>query len=141
MIAGSWQCSTAMKFNILVCEGPHTHQAADTAYQFAKAALAGGHEVLRIVFAQDGVYNASCLAAPPIDERNVIDRWLDLSQQHSIKLAICIAASLRRGMMNSQLAEQYGKHGSNLSAGFEVAGMGYFFEGAMVADRTVVFGD
>ncbi len=130
-----------MKFNILVCEGPYTHQAADTAFQFATAALAGGHEIVRIVFAHDGVYNASSLSAPPIDERNVIGRWLDLSQQHGIKLAVCIAASLRRGMMNARLAEQHGRDGANLSSGFEIAGMGYFFEGAIVADRTVVFGD
>ena len=29
-----------MKFAILVNEGPYTHQAADSAYQFVKAALA-----------------------------------------------------------------------------------------------------
>ncbi len=29
-----------MKFGILVNEGPYTHEASDTAYQFVKAALA-----------------------------------------------------------------------------------------------------
>ncbi len=31
-----------MQFAIVVNEGPYTHQASDTAYQFTKAALEGG---------------------------------------------------------------------------------------------------
>jgi hypothetical protein len=34
-----------MKFSILVNEGPYTHEASDTAFQFVKAALAKGHEI------------------------------------------------------------------------------------------------
>ena len=44
-----------MKFGILVNEGPFTHQASDSAYQFAKAALEKGHEVMRVFFYYDGV--------------------------------------------------------------------------------------
>jgi tRNA 2-thiouridine synthesizing protein D len=39
-----------MKFGILVNEGPYQHQASDTAYLFAKAAIAKGHEVFRVFF-------------------------------------------------------------------------------------------
>lgn len=39
-----------MKFTIQVNEGPYTHQASDSAYQFVKAALAQGHEIFRIFF-------------------------------------------------------------------------------------------
>ena len=37
-----------MKFGLLVSEGPYTHQASDSAYQFAVAALARGHEIQRV---------------------------------------------------------------------------------------------
>ena len=37
-----------MKFGILVNEGPYTHQASDSAYMFAKAALDQGHEIYGI---------------------------------------------------------------------------------------------
>ena len=37
-----------MKFGVLVNEGPYTHQASDTAYQFVVAALAKGHTVQRV---------------------------------------------------------------------------------------------
>ncbi len=32
-----------MKFAIQVNEGPYQHQASDTAFQFAKAAIENGH--------------------------------------------------------------------------------------------------
>ena len=34
-----------MKFSVMVNEGPYTHQAADTAYQFSRAVLDAGHEI------------------------------------------------------------------------------------------------
>ena len=39
-----------MRLGILVNEGPFTHQASDTAYRFAEAALARGHEIWRVFF-------------------------------------------------------------------------------------------
>ena len=39
-----------MKFGILVNEGPYTHQASDSAYMFAKAAIEQGHEIFRVFF-------------------------------------------------------------------------------------------
>ena len=61
-----------MKFSLLVSEGPYTHQAADTAWQFASAAIAKGHEVKRVFFYHDGVYNATKLTEPPQDDRHGI---------------------------------------------------------------------
>jgi len=130
-----------MKFNILVCEGPYTHQAADSAFHFVKAALGMGHEVMRIFFYHDGVHNATRLAAPPTDERDVVNRWIELSKDYDVELAVCIAASLRRGVLSSESAQQYGKDTDNLDSRFKVAGMAYFMEGAITADRTVIFGD
>ena len=53
-----------MKFGIVVNEGPYTHQASDSAYQFAKAALAKGHEITRVFFYHDGVNNGTRLTVP-----------------------------------------------------------------------------
>ena len=39
-----------MKISIQINEGPYQHQASDTAYQFAKAAIAKGHEIFRVFF-------------------------------------------------------------------------------------------
>jgi tRNA 2-thiouridine synthesizing protein D len=48
-----------MKFGILINEGPYTHQASDSAYLFARAAIEKGHEVSRVFFYHDGVNNAT----------------------------------------------------------------------------------
>ena len=68
-----------MKFGLMVSEGPYTHQASDSAYQFAVAALARGHDVQRIFFYHDGVYNATRLTEPPQDDRHVVNRWTALA--------------------------------------------------------------
>ena len=50
-----------MKFGLMVNEGPYTHQASDTAYKFATAALEKGHRIHRVFFYHDGVNNATRL--------------------------------------------------------------------------------
>ncbi len=130
-----------MKFNILVSEAPFTHQASDTAYQFAKAAIECGHEVIRVFFYHDGVHNATRFASPPADDRNVVSRWVQLAKNNNIDLAICVAASLRRGVLSQETARQVGSSIANLDENFKVAGFGHFIEGTIIADRTLVFGD
>lgn len=119
-----------MKFGIMVNEGPFTHQASDSAYQFTKAALAKGHEVPRIFFYYDGVNNANKLSSPQSDDRNVVKLWSDLAADHGVDLVVCVAAGLRRGMKDDILAD-----------GFRISGLGQLVEIGMAADRVLVFGD
>lgn len=119
-----------MKFAILVNEGPFNHQASDSAYQFAKAALEKGHEVLRVFFYYDGVLNGNRLSEPQSDDRNVVGRWSKLAEAHGTDLSVCVAAGLRRGIKDEILAK-----------GFRITGLGQLVEAAIDADRTVVFGD
>jgi len=130
-----------MKFSILVNEGPYTHEAADTAYQFIKAALAKGHEIYRLFFYHDGVNNGTRLTVPPQDERNVVKRWSELAAQHKLDLVLCIAAAQRRGVMDASEAKRNGKDADNLAPGFRISGLGQLIEAGIQADRLVVFGD
>ena len=43
-----------MDIGILVKEGPYNHQASDTAYKFAKAAMKKGHRIDAVFFYNDG---------------------------------------------------------------------------------------
>ncbi len=90
-----------MKFGILVSEGPYTHQAADSAWQFCQAAIAKGHEIHRVFFYHDGVYNATKLTEPPQDDRHIVNRWSALKEQHGVDLVVCVAAALRRQLVDS----------------------------------------
>ena len=118
-----------MKLALLVSEGPYTHQASDSAYQFAAAAIAKGHEVMRVFFYHDGVYNSTRLTEPPQDDRHIVNRWAALKEQHGVDLVVCVAAALRRSIKDEVLAP-----------GFRISGLGQLVDAGIKADRTVTFG-
>jgi len=130
-----------MKFGILVNEGPYQHQASDSAYQFTKAALEKGHEIYRVFFYHDGVNNATRLTAPPQDDRNVTQLWSELAKTHNLDLVVCVAAALRRGILDENEAKRNGKDAHNLAPGFRISGLGQLIEAGIQAERLVVFGD
>jgi tRNA 2-thiouridine synthesizing protein D len=130
-----------MKFGIVVNEGPYTHQAADTAYQFTKAALEKGHEIVRVFFYHDGVNNGTRLTTPPQDDRNIVKRWSELAQQHKLDLVVCVAAAQRRGIVDRDEAKRHGKDGDNIATGFRISGLGQLIEAGVLADRLIAFGD
>ncbi len=119
-----------MKFGILINEGPFQHQASDTAYQFAKAAIEKGHEIFRVFFYHDGVNNSNRLSEPQSDDRNLVKLWSQLAEEHDLDLVVCVAAALRRGIKDELLAP-----------GFHISGLGQLIEAGIEADRLVVFGD
>ena len=130
-----------MKFGIQVNEGPYTHEASDTAYQFTKAALEKGHEIYRVFFYHDGVNNGTRLATPPQDERNVINRWSELGEKHNLDMVVCVAAAQRRGIADADEAKRNGKDADNIAPGFRISGLGQLIDAGINADRLVVFGD
>ena len=130
-----------MKFSILINEGPYTHQASDSAYQFAKSALAKGHEIFRIFFYHDGVNNATRLTTPPQDDRNIVNRWSKLADEHKLDMVVCVAAAQRRGIVDEGEAKRNGKDATNLAPGFRISGLGQLIEAGIQSDRLVTFGD
>jgi tRNA 2-thiouridine synthesizing protein D len=119
-----------MKFGILINEGPYQHQASDSAYLFCKAALARGHSIDRVFFYHDGVNNATRLTEPPQDDRNIVSRWSKLAEEYDVDLVVCVAAAMRRGIREE-----------NLAPNFRISGLGQLVESGIQADRLVTFGD
>ncbi len=130
-----------MKFGIVVSEGPYTHQASDSAYQFIKAALAKGHEVARVFFYHDGVNVGTRLSIPPQDDRQIQEQWTALAKEHDLDLVICIAAAQRRGLLDQNEADRQGKDANNIAEGFRISGLGQLIEMGIQCDRTITFGD
>jgi tRNA 2-thiouridine synthesizing protein D len=130
-----------MKFGIQINEGPYQHQAADTAYQFTKAALDKGHEVYRVFFYHDGVNNGTRLTTPPQDDRHITNRWIDLAEKYDLDLVVCVAAAQRRGVVDADEAKRHGKDATNLAPRFRISGLGQLVEAGIQSDRLVVFGD
>ena len=119
-----------MKISLLINEGPFTHQASDTAYRFAVAALEKGHEIYRVFFYNDGMNNCNKLSEPQTDDRNLVALWSQLAEDHGVDLVVCVAAALRRGVKDEIVAD-----------GFRISGLGQLVEAGIQADRMVTFGD
>ena len=130
-----------MKIAVVVNEGPYQHQAADSAWHFVSAALAGGHEINRVFFYHDGVNNGSRLTTPPQDDRHIQQRWSELARQHSLDLVLCVAACQRRGLVDADEKKRHGKDADNIADGFRISGLGQLIEASVEADRVVSFGD
>jgi tRNA 2-thiouridine synthesizing protein D len=130
-----------MKLGIMVSEGPYTHQASDTAFQFTKAALENGHEVFRVFFYHDGVNNGTRLTTPPQDDRNIVNRWSELAKKYNLDLVLCVAAAQRRGIVDEGEAKRNGKDAHNIAAGFRISGLGQLIEAGIECDRMITFGD
>jgi tRNA 2-thiouridine synthesizing protein D len=130
-----------MKLAVMVNEGPYTHQASDTAYNFIVAALNVGHEIFRVFFYHDGVNNGTRLTTPPQDDRHIVNRWSELSEAHDLDLVVCVAAAQRRGIVDPDEAKRNGKDSDNIAPGFRISGLGQLIEAGVQADRLLMFGD
>lgn len=128
------------RFVLLVCEGPYTHQAADTALLFARAVMEKGHVLKQVFFYHDGVYLASGLAAPEQTERRISADWSEFARASSVELVVCSNAALKRGIVDKKMAVQAGVEQHNLAPAFTMAGLGQFAEVVAQSDRLVRFG-
>lgn len=130
-----------MIFSLLVLSAPYSQASSYSAFNFAKTLLAEGHKIHRIFFYGDGVHNASQLVSPPQDELNLPQAWKNLAMEENIELIVCVAAALRRGILDEQEASRYQKDSSNLLSPFEISGLGQLLEAAVVSDRLITFGN
>lgn len=128
-----------MKFAIALFSPPHA-PSSRRALRFAEAVLAGGHEIVRLFFYQDGVHNASANIVAPQDERDLSVEWRDLVARHRLDGVVCIAAALRRGLLDGPESRRHGRPAANLAAGWALSGLGQLHEAAQEADRLVCFG-
>lgn len=118
-----------MIIGILLKEGPYNHQASDSAYRFAVAAMKKGHTVKSVFYYNDGVLNVTNKADPPQDDRNLFKNWAELGEK-GVELWACIAASKRRGISEEVLMENC-----------TITGLGTLTDIALEVDRMVTFGD
>jgi len=129
-----------MNYSLVILGAPYSTQSATTALNFTKALLKNGHQIYRIFFYHDAVHNGSGLSAPPQDELNIPTEWQKLKKDHSIDLVICIAAAVKRGILDTNEARRHEKSSSNLSDCFELSGLGQLVDATEHSDRVITFG-
>ena len=127
-----------MRFAIVVTGPAYGTQQASSAFQFAQALIADGHELSSVFFYREGVYNANQLTSPASDE-------FDLVRPRTTECATwCGAeylrsAALRRGVVDETEAGRLGLASSNLQQGFTLSGLGALAEASLTCDRVVQF--
>lgn len=127
-----------MNLALLVTAAPHQENAWQ-ALAFARAALAAGHGISRVFFYGDGAAHGNALLLPPQDEVHVSREWAVLAASHGIELVVCIAAALKRGVMDPDTAEREERAAANLAPGYLISGLGQLTESMIEADRLVSF--
>ena len=128
-----------MKFAIALFSAAHA-PSSRRALQCAQAALAGGHEVVRLFFYQDGVYSASNSVVTPQDEQDIAQQWRAFVSEHQLDGVVCIAAALRRGVLNNEEASRYQRSAVNIDAPWALSGLGQLHDAIQDADRLICFG-
>lgn len=129
-----------MHYALLVLDAPWSRQSAHTALRFARATLARGHRISRVFFYGDGVFAGNALSTPPQDETDLASAWRELALSNGIELIVCIAAALRRGVLDTGERDRYEKPAANLDPAFVLSGLGQLAESALDADRLITFG-
>ncbi|MEJ2132851.1 MAG: sulfurtransferase complex subunit TusD, partial [Gammaproteobacteria bacterium] len=110
------------------------------ALRFAAALIEEGHQLYRVFFYHDGVYNGNALIVPPEDTIDISAEWAALAKENDVDLVVCIAASLKRGILDAGESKRYDKSSADLREGFGISGLGQLLDAAMVSDRFVTFG-
>ncbi|MGK9067311.1 sulfurtransferase complex subunit TusD [Stutzerimonas chloritidismutans] len=128
-----------MKFVIALFSPAHS-PASRRALRFADAVLESGNEITRLFLYQDGVHSASANVVMPQDEPDLAAQWSQFVSRHRLDGVVCIAAGLRRGVLDGQEASRYERAAANLAPGWELSGLGQLHEAAQQADRLVCFG-
>ncbi|MBB2496300.1 sulfurtransferase complex subunit TusD [Aquipseudomonas ullengensis] len=128
-----------MKFAIALFSPAHA-PSSRRALRFAQAALAGGHEIVRLFFYQDGVHSAASNVVSAQDELDLPAEWRAFVAAENLDAIVCIAAALRRGVLNEEEAQRYQRPAANLGAPWELSGLGQLHEASQLADRLICFG-
>ncbi|MFV0453570.1 MAG: sulfurtransferase complex subunit TusD [Pseudomonas sp.] len=128
-----------MKFVIALFSPSHS-PASRRALRFAEAVLAGGHEITRLFLYQEGVHSASANIVTAQDELDLTAEWERFVRSHALDGVVCIAAGLRRGILDTREAQRHSRPAANLSPAWELSGLGQLHEAAQQADRLVCFG-
>lgn len=128
-----------MNFAIALLAGPQD-PAARSALEFARAVIASGHQISRLFFYRDAVQLASQLIVVPQDERDIAVEWRQFIQDNRLDSVICIAAALRRGVLDEAEATRWSRPAANTAAPWALSGLGQWIDALQSADRAVTFG-
>lgn len=128
-----------MNFAIALLAGPQD-PAARSALEFARAVVSSGHQISHLFFYREAVHLASQLGVQPQDELDIATEWRQFIDDHQLDAVVCIAAALRRGVLDEAEARRWERPVANTGAPWTLSGLGQWIDALQSADRAVTFG-
>lgn len=130
----------SMHYALLITGSPYQTKACHSALKFLKAALLNPENTLDgVFFYEEAVLIGNALSQPPRDEIDLRKEWAELAKTHSIPLYLCIAASVRRGIINKTESQRYELSQHSLSEGFQLEGLGTLIELMSTTSKIIQF--
>ena len=126
-------------FSLCIKAGPNSPGAQHDLH-FCKACIAQGHHIAGIFFYGDGVYLSLNTQVIPQGENSLSSLWQEFLTDSGIEAEVCIAAAIRRGVLDETEASRLGMKVNLLRKGFVLSGLGQWIAANNSADNVVTFG-
>ena len=128
--------SKPLSYTLILNHSPIQYESNLTAQSFVKELIASGEIIDRVFFYQDAVYVGLKSQIPGQGLEASYKGWLDLQIMQEFPLQLCIANSLRRGILDEAEAARYSRS-ANMIDGFELSGLGEIAEACQSSDRII----
>lgn len=128
--------SKTLSYTLILTQSPVQHESNLTAQSLVAELLDAGDTIDRVFFYQDAVYIGLESQVPGQGLETSYQGWLELQEIQQFPLQLCIANSLRRGILDETEAARYSKS-ANLKAGFQLSGLGEIAEACQSSDRII----
>ncbi|WP_111638424.1 sulfurtransferase complex subunit TusD [Marinomonas shanghaiensis] len=129
-----------MQYTLLITGSPYQTKACHSGLRFIKAALSKYPDSIKgVFFYEDAVLIGSQIAQPPRDEINLMKAWQDIAQQHNVPLYLCIAAAVRRGIINDTESRRYELEQHTLAEHFQLEGLGTLVDLMNTTNKIIQF--
>lgn len=127
-----------MNYSLLVQSSPSSPSVAAAALKFTQAAIDAGHTIYRIFFYGDAVQLANRNTAQAQDEQDLFEQWRAFIEEHQLDAVVCIAAALKRGVLDTQEAQ---RHQLQAVTGkpYDLSGLGQLIDACAHSDRLITF--
>ena len=126
-------------FSLLIKSSPYATANHQAALDFATTLLTEGHLLRRVFLYQDAVFAALSTQQPVQGQISITQQWQSLAADAGIRIQVCIANALRRGVTDSTEQQRYNLPAETLAPGFELAGLGEMAEACADSDRVIEF--
>ncbi len=113
--------------------------AALSALKFARAVIAGGHELYRVFFYHGGAGIAQLEGTTAPDELDLARQWLEFSSAHGVELAVCVGAAQRRGVNVESTPSDDASDNQMDTPQWPLVGLGQLLDAAMSCDHMITF--